>query len=202
MGILKELGIVGNDGTKTVEVFESLFGEKTFLDIQYETPKDYVAMCWNAYQSDRFLLDRQANLNGKVFEMIVYTLLYRENIRPIYTQAKVAFVPNIEFDTILYSKSSPVSLSLKTSLRERYKQADLEAIALKYVHRRSKCYLLTLSSDEAKSTKEKISNGAIIGLDKIIDCNTADIDNLVWELKDMTFEESKSVAVVEGFVIK
>lgn len=202
MGILKTLGIVDNEFTKTVEVFESLFEGKSFLDIEYHTPKEYVGKCWQAYNSDRYSSIRQSNLNGKVFEMIIYTLLYRENIRPIYTQAKVAFVPNIEFDTILYSRSSPVSLSLKTSLRERYKQADLEAIALKYVHRRSKCYLLTLSGEEAIVTKNKISNGAIIGLDQIIDCNTVDIDCLINDLKCMSFEESKSVDVVEGFVIR
>ena len=43
--------------------------------------------------------------------------------------------------------------------RERYKQADLEAIALKYVHRKALSYLVTLEANEAKSVKAKIKSG-------------------------------------------
>ncbi|MCQ2958793.1 MAG: hypothetical protein MJ198_01205 [Bacteroidales bacterium] len=199
MGKLKELNIVGNEDAQTVVIFESLFESKTFLDVCYSTPKEYVSICWAAYQQNS---KKNNNLNGKIFELIIYTLLYRENILPFYSQAKVAFVPNIEFDTILYSKSTPVSLSLKTSLRERYKQADLEAIALKYVHRRAQCYLLTLSSEEANNVKNKVNDGSIIGLDKIIDCNTNDIDDLIVKLREITFQESQKIEVVEGFLVK
>ena len=129
-------------------------------------------------------------------------MLYREGITPFYTQAKVAFVPNVNFDTLLYCQATPVSLSLKTSLRERYKQADLEAIALKYVHRKSKCYLLTMDSTEAKVQKAKILSGDIIGLDEIIDCNTNDINTLVDELKKMQFTTSQKIDVVEGNLVK
>jgi len=40
-------------------------------------------------------------------------------------------------------------LTIKTSLRERYKQADLEGLALKQVYRKSKTYLITLSGQES-----------------------------------------------------
>lgn len=199
MSILKEKGIVPNEDAIMVTVFESLFSSKTFLDIKYNKPQEYIRKYWTAYNRKN---NSQANLNGKIFELIIYTLLYHEGIIPLYTQAKVAFVPNIEFDTILYNKSQPISLSLKTSLRERYKQADLEAIALKYVHRRSKCYLLTLNSNEAEAVKRKIKDGSIIGLDAIIDCNTDDIDKLIEELKQIDFEESSKVEVVKGFLVK
>lgn len=134
--------------------------------------------------------------------MIIYTLLYREGIKPFYTQAKVTYVPNIVYDAILYNQSQPVSLSLKTSLRERYKQADLEAVALKYVHRRSKCYLLTISPEEAASANEKIKKGDIIGLDAVIDCTTSQIDDLIADLKNVTFEEAESKPAVTGNIIK
>ena len=140
-------------------------------------------------------------INGAFFEHIIYTLLYRENILPFYTQVKVAFVPNIEFDTILYSKSSPICLSLKTSLRERYKQADLEAIALKYVHRKAQSYLLTLSSSEALLIKNKIEDGQVIGLDNVIDCNSDEIDDLIKKLKKKVFTESETVEVLQGNLI-
>ena len=183
-----------------VRVFEGLFPGNTFLDIAYNTPQEYVQKYWKAFKLQ--YPNASVNLNGKIFELIIYTLLYREGVKPFYTQAKVAFVPNVEFDTILYNKCTPVSLSLKTSLRERYKQADLEAIALKYVHRKAKSYLLTLSSDEANSVKQKIASGAVIGLDCVIDCNTNEIDQMIVDLKQMAFVESEKIDVVQGFVVR
>ena len=200
MGALKNHGIVKHDGLNMVKTFESLFPEQTFMDIQYDTPKDYINKYWAAFKSQN--KDASVNINGKIFELIIYTLLYRENIRPFYTQAKVAFVPNVDFDTILFNKSAPISLSLKTSLRERYKQADLEAIALKYVHRRAKSYLLTLNSNEAKVVKNKIKEGEVMGLDSVIDCTTNEINDLISSLKAIDFEESYQIDVVSGFVIK
>lgn len=200
MGALKDNHIVKRSGSQMVKVFEGLFPGKTFLEIAYNTPNEYVQMYWSTFK--RQYPDATVNLNGKIFEIIIYTLLYREGIRPFYTQAKVAFVPNIDFDAILYNKNTPVSLSLKTSLRERYKQADLEAIALKYVHRKSISYLLTLNPDEANSVKEKINNGAVIGLDSVIDCNTDEINLLVENLKKMNFIESETIDVVSGFIVK
>ena len=200
MGALRDNHIVQRNSSQMVRVFESLFPGNTFLEIDYNTPQEYVQKYWDAFKCQ--YPDASVNLNGKIFELIIYTLLYREGVKPFYTQAKVAFVPNVEFDTILYNKSTPVSLSLKTSLRERYKQADLEAIALKYVHRKAKSYLLTLSSDEANSVKQKIENGAVIGLDYVVDCNTDEVNQMIANLKQTAFVESEKIDVVTGFVVR
>lgn len=199
MGALKDCKIIKIQ-TKTASVFEGLFEGKTFLDVDYESPSDYIKKYWHAYKEIH--PNGGASLNGNIFECIIYTLLYRENIKPFYTQAKVTYVPNIVYDTILYNQSQPVSLSLKTSLRERYKQADLEAVALKYVHRRSKCYLLTISSEEATVANGKIAKGEIIGLDAVVDCTTSQIDELITVLKNFTFEEAESKPAVTGNIVK
>lgn len=201
MGILKTKGMVKNGSSKTAKIFESLFDDIDFEHVEYDSPKDYIKKYWDKYQ-EKGLTNN--TLNGNIFEVIVYTLLYREGLTPFYTQAKVAFVPNVEFDTILYTPSRPISLSLKTSLRERYKQADLEAIALVHVHRRAKSYLLTLDPDEAEVCKSKVKTGEIIGLDGIIDCNTSDIDYLISELKKVKeeFQVSPKVEVIKGNLIK
>lgn len=198
---MKTKRIVKNGSSKTAKVFESLFGDVDFEHIEYNSPKDYIKQYWNKYQ-ERGLSNN--TLNGNIFEIIIYTLLYREGLIPFYTQAKVAFVPNVEFDTILYTPSRPISLSLKTSLRERYKQADLEAIALVHVHRRAKSYLLTLDPTEATICKSKVKSGEIIGLDGIIDCNTSDIDNLISKLKGIRDELqiSPKVEVIKGNLIQ
>lgn len=201
MGILHQKGMVKNKSSKTAKTFESLFGDVDFEHINYTSPKDYIKQYWDKYKEGGL---SNNTMNGNIFEIIIYTLLYREGLTPFYTQAKVAFVPNVEFDTILYTPSRPISLSLKTSLRERYKQADLEAIALVHVHRRAKSYLLTLDPNEAAICKSKVKSGEIIGLDGIVDCNTSDIDDLITELKKIKDElqVSPKVEVIKGNLIK
>ncbi len=181
MGLLRQKHIVKGNNNKAAKIFESLFPEYDFLNIPYTSPKDYVAKYWNEYSKS----EKHSNsLNGNFFEIVINSLLYREGIKPFYTQANVAFVPNVIFDVILYTDTVPISLSIKTSLRERYKQADLEAVALKYVHRKAKCYLLSLEPNEVSSQKKKIERGDILGLDDIIDCQSIEFDNLINTLKN------------------
>ena len=196
MGELINQGIAKNE-TASTRLFDNLLAGETFMTIQYESPKDYVKQYWDALEKAG-----QPNLHGNIFEYIIYSLLFRENIRPFYTQAKVAFVPNVNFDALLYNQSAPISLSLKTSLRERYKQADLEAVALRYIYRRSKSYLLTMDTREANVQKAKILSGDIMGLDAIIDCNSEDINQLVAELKKMQFTTSIKIDAVQGNLVR
>lgn len=200
MGILKTKRIVSSNN-KSSKIFEALFDDTDFLHVNYTSPKEYVQMYWEKYHETT---KTNNSLNGNIFEIIINTLLYREGLLPFYTQAKVAFVPNIVYDTLLYTPSRPISLSLKTSLRERYKQADLEAIALKYVHRQAKCYLLTLDTTEANDNKEKIRKGAIIGLDRIIDCNSDDINDMIAELHSIKKDlcESHKIDIIKGNLVK
>lgn len=195
--LIRAIKLVKSD-TKASKLFVS-FLDPDFRNVAYSSPKDYVAKYMEAYQLSS--TKKNASLNGSFFEIVIETLLYREGILPYYTQARAAFVPNVNYDVLLYSKSEPVSLSLKTSLRERYKQADLEAVALKYVHRKSKCYLLTIDKDEASRESSKIGAGDILGLDKIVYCFSDEFDVLIQELKQRTFSESEKVDVIEGNLI-
>ncbi len=191
MGILKQYKLVKKGDNKTPVAFENLFPNSDFTTIAYSSPLDYVNKYWNAYNASQY---RNNALNGTMFELIIETLLIRENIRPFYIQAQFSFVPAAIFDVVLYSEKNnrvtPFVLSIKTSLRERWKQADLEAMALKHVHRNAKCYLLTKNSNEANRVKTKIKNGDTVGLDEVVDCNTTDIDNLIRTLRQVAFKQS------------
>lgn len=194
MSALLDLGIIKKK-TQASELFESLLGGRSFEEVEYNLPHEYVLMYWNEY-----LKSGRSTLGGNIFELIISTLLYRENLLPLYLQAQVAFVPNVHFDALLYNREfGPVSLSMKTSLRERYKQADLEAIALKYVHRKAKCYLLTMEEREGASVKNKIKTGDVIGLDEVIICSTNDIDNMISNLKNMEFSEAGTVEIIKSW---
>ncbi len=201
MGILKDLDIVRGNSTLAGGIFEDLY--PSFMDINYDKPNEYIAMYWNAYlaiRDDRLKNDQQKRgVNGKLFEYIIATLLIRENIFPIYMNARVAFVPNINYDLLIYSTDKgPICLSAKTSFRERYKQADLESIALKYVHRRSQCYLITLSQDDATMVNAKQKAGDIIGLDQAICATHEDFNVLINGLKELNLVVAPSIDIIES----
>lgn len=192
--MLKELGIVIGDNTKAGNLFEELFPD--FMEVQYNKPSDYVKTFWIKYEEQP---DRNSSLNGKMFEYILASLCIREGILPLYMSAKVAFVPNVIYDLMFYSaERGPICWSVKTSLRERYKQADLESIALKYVHRKALSYLITLSEKEAIGVKIKIKSGDVIGLDDVIVATNPEFDVLVADLKLFKFEEPPTVKVIES----
>jgi len=192
--MLNQLGIVLGSDTKAGNAFESLF--PNFMEVAYQKPSEYVSIFWRQYQEKS---GTNSNLNGKVFEYILATLCIREGILPLYLSAKVAFVPNVIYDLMFYSSErGPICWSVKTSLRERYKQADLEAIALKYVHRKALSYLITLDEREANGVKAKIRSGDVIGLDNVIIATNPEFDTLVNELKAFKFDEPPTVKVIES----
>jgi len=192
----KEQGIVKGNKTKALALFDSLVPD--FSEFADKIPSEYINDIWRSY----LRLERNDNsINGKVFEYLLITLFVNYGIVPIYFQAKVAFVPNIEYDMLLYTPEGPVALSVKTSLRERYKQADLEAIALKYVHRKAKCYLLTLDEQAAASTNAKIREGEVIGIDKVIDCRGDALDELIAELQTMPLSKAGSIEIVTASTV-
>ncbi|MCB0744438.1 MAG: hypothetical protein KDC67_11080 [Ignavibacteriae bacterium] len=194
MGKLNELSITIGRDNKAEVIFDSLF--PNFLEVDYKKPNEYVQKYWNAYVSHP---EGNNNLNGKVFEYILATLCVREGILPLYMSAKVAFVPNVIYDIMFYSlERGPICWSVKTSLRERYKQADLEAIALKYVHRKALSYLITLEEKEAKSVKAKIKSGDVIGLDDVIVATSEEFNDLITKIKEFEFSEPPTVKVIES----
>jgi hypothetical protein len=194
MGRLNELSITVGKDNKAELIFDSLF--PNFLEVEYAKPTEYIQKYWNAYSKHP---EKNNSLNGKIFEYILATLCIRENILPFYMSAKVAFVPNVIYDLMFYtSERGPICWSVKTSLRERYKQADLEAIALKYVHRKALSYLITLEENEAKNVKSKIKNGDIIGLDDVIVATSEEFNKLISSLKKYEFSEPPTVKVIDS----
>ena len=163
------------------------------------SPSEFIKQSWTKVLHSELT----RNDNGAIFEYLVMVCLYSKNILPFYIQAKVSFVPNATYDIVLYnSEGYPITLSIKTSLRERYKQADLEGLALKNVHRRAKNYLITLSAKEYEGVKRKIQEGDVAGLDKIILADTKEFDDLLEELSKMSFTKPETIEVIKGKIIE
>lgn len=189
-----EKGIVKRGGTqKALDAFS--VAEPDFRSKANLLSSEYIRDVWSAFINHP---DHNSNLNGKVFEYCLISLLINKGILPIYVEAKAAFVPNVNFDLLLYTKEKPIVISAKTSLRERYKQADLEAIALKYVHRKAECYLLTLHEKEAASVNKKIKTGDVIGINEVILADTPRMDQFITELLALDFEKAGQVNIVSA----
>ncbi len=107
------------------------------------------------------------SMGGRWLEWAVLVALKAKGLMPAYWQAEFASVPNAFNDVLLWSKEyGPVIISCKTSLRERYKQADLEAATLRMHYPAGKFYLLTLDSDHKHIARlrKKIKDGEILAL--------------------------------------
>jgi hypothetical protein len=138
-------------------------------------------------------------VNGAVLEEIIGYILTLSGCMPFYMQAKIAYVPNVNYDFICYDERlGPVSLSVKTSLRERWKQADLEAVALKYVHRNAKSYLITLDHKAIKTRLDSLED--CMGLNDFILATDSRFDDLIAELKNRVFSEAGRIEIVQSTI--
>ena len=107
-------------------------------------------------------------------------------------------MPNADFDVVLYHPQKPVVLTMKVSLRERYKQAELEGLALRQVYRGANSYLITLSEEEIKSVKSKIKSGAVVGLTDVVLASSLEYDDLLKELSQRQFSLAKPITPLQG----
>lgn len=161
----------------------------------YTNPHEFIQQTYFRYITD--YPDNPA-INGRIFEYLACETLTREGVVPFYYQAQFTQVPNADFDVVCYHPKRPVVLSMKVSLRERYKQADLEGIALRQVYRNAECYL-TLS-DEAVGVSRKIADGDIAGLNACVMANTPDYTALLTSLNQRDFQEATAVMPITGRV--
>jgi hypothetical protein len=168
------------------------FFARRFKDIlleEHDSPSELIKQKWEIVEE---FGPETKNIRGKLFEHLIAAILYREGITPFFTEVKLAFVPNMTFDIVLYSREKQViSLSLKTSLRERWKQADLEALALNNVHRASQNYLITLEENDFDAVKKKIG----WGLDQMVHAMNTEFDDLIKDLKNQEYERPGSVQI-------
>ncbi len=137
--------------------------------------------------------------NGRMLECLVIDALWKRGVLPLYYQAKLTHIPHVVYDILLYHPERPVVLSCKTSLRERWKQADLEALALKQVYRGATSVLVTLSA-EGESVQRQIERTEVFGLDACVIVRPDDqaFDELLDKLGRRQFSEAKPVEPLQG----
>lgn len=162
-------------------------------------PHQFVDEMYRKYQ---LMGHDSPSINGRIFELLIAETLAQADVTPFYYQANFQLVPNADFDILLYDTREPIILTMKTTLRERYKQADLEGLVLKQVYRHAKSYLITLSEGEADSVNSKIDKGDVTGLEKCITASSEVYSEFIDSLKNITFSEAESIQpVTKGIII-
>ena len=195
--MLQFLGVDVLNKNKFIEIYYEVFDETWGKNI--ECASKFIRVSWEKISNSSL---SNNNTNGILFEYLIALCLYAKKILPFYMQAKLSFVPNAIYDIALYSDQGfPIILSAKTSLRERYKQADLEGWALKNVHRKAKNYLLTLNIKEAERLKAKIKVGDVTGIDEVILADTAIFDQMLDDLSHMNFVKPEAIEVITGKIV-
>ena len=156
----------------------------------------YVDYIWEKAENDDRLT---RDVRGKFFELVIACCLIKNDILPFFWQAQLEFVPLANFDLVVYTQElGPIVLSLKTSIRERYKQAEFEAQAMKDVHRRAKNFLVTMEKGEAISLKAKIDSGVLSGIDGVVVANEKSFDDLISFLKTLSIVDTPVFSAVKN----
>lgn len=180
-----------NTNTLSLQIVRKLTERYNYKDKKYS---QIIAELWERYQKEN---KSNNNLNGAVFEELIGYTLTLAGCMPFYMQARVAYVPNVNYDFICFDQAmGPISLSAKTSLRERWKQADLEAVALKYVHRNARSYLITLDSAVIQTRLDKI--GDCMGLNDFILADSERYDKLIAELQKRKLSKAGVIEVISS----
>ena len=91
---------------------------------------------------------------------------------------------------------------MKTSLRERYKQADLEGSALRQVYPKAKSYLITLSEKEVPQMKQKIKEGSIAGIEDCILASKPQFSKFLCNIKNHTFYVAQKILPIQGYILR
>jgi hypothetical protein len=178
---LQRWGLVSKS-PKSATVFCEIWNS---LNTNFKAPSAVVSAFW-----DKMALGHvENNTRGVVFEILIGVLLLRQGIKPFYRQAELAYVNNARFDVMLWEGGMyPIALSLKTSLRERYKQAILESDALKAVHRTAMTFVVTLDNTEVQVRKKKeLSRDQVSSLDGFVLATDPEFDALIEDLSRRDF---------------
>ena len=210
--LLVDKNILKNRTDTTYDVFTNNITSDFMKDSSLPltmSPSDYVEECWDRYKNYASTLPKRRqrtlnSLNGKIFEVIVATAFYRAKVRPLYLQASSQLIPDVDYDIVMYDKAAkiPITISVKTSSRERYKQADLEAYAFKNVHRAALNYLVMYDEKDCRAVQKKIDSGMTLGLQKVIQANAKEFDTFVDELRRKKLGPAPKVPLFEGQIVK
>lgn len=143
------------------------------------------------------------SMGGNWLEWAALIAVRESKLTPAYWQAEFTKLPDNFNDVTFWTvEHGPVILSCKTSLRERYKQADLEAVALRQFYPKGKFFLLTLDEDTTHlaRTRQKIAANDLLALQAIYAPDNA--DELIAFLKSVTITNAPDGVLRKAKIVR
>lgn len=160
-----------NTNTQCVHLLKKLFRKSTFLLNFSEYMYLNHAILNDHFRCHYYSSQSQKVLRGKINEFLILLYLQNHGLIFLYPQVRLFFIPDIKFDLVLFTQTKRIiAFNFKTSLRERYKQAVVEAQQVKKLDTRFEFYLLTNNLVESHRLNQKINHGKIAGINQVIDC--------------------------------
>lgn len=161
-----------------------------------ELPHQVVRDFWEKYKTTSH---PNNSVNGRMLEFIVCECLAHFGVGPIYFQAKFYNLENDVYDLASWTEEGyPIIISCKTSLRERWKQADLEGRLLKLKYPNAQSYLITLEKREATRRKRDIENGTVTGIDALYLADEPEFDSFVERMQRAGLQTVEPITPLEG----
>ncbi|AGL90559.1 Conserved Hypothetical Protein associated with tmk [Strawberry lethal yellows phytoplasma (CPA) str. NZSb11] len=149
----------------TKQIVQPIFFNKVF--------NQYMFDCHNIL--NEYLTNNQHNsqsqksIRGKINEYLILLYLNHKGIKYLYPQSYLFFIPDIKFDLVLFTKTKRIiAFNFKTCLRDRYKQSIVEGQQIKKLDTRFGFYLLTNDESETQRLNNKIKNGKVQSINKVI----------------------------------
>lgn len=146
---------------------------------------EYIQEIWN---SAKRLGIASGPQSGTLFEMLIGSVLIAAGFLPFYQKAELHRARNIESDFLFWDKEteSPLCLELTSTLRERYKLADLQAFKIKASYPSAKFFQLTMDfKDAARRSTEDFDS-----LDGLIFPGSSEIDTVLQSVSGMSLGQS------------
>ena len=164
------------------------FVESDLKKFKYKTPLIFFSHFWQQYEDFRKDYIEKNNkppnnqFSGAALGIILTYLFNREGIKIDSMDETIKEVPFVKPDYIIISKSKKnFFVSIKVSARERWKQADWEAIKYKKKYPDALCILLINDKAEYLNIKKFLP---FIDLDYIYYAGSKDINKMIKLIKN------------------
>ena len=185
--------------SKSLDIFNQAKWYEIFFDKSLKLSEVVRELYLNRFEK---ILGNKSNVNslrGSSFENLILAIFLKNQIKPIYEQCTLQFVPNVRFDFVLFeNQMKPLIISLKTSLRERYKQVELEAYYCKQVYKQSECIFISLDSEGVRAAEVKKNLFEVLYIDEFIIATDNKFDLLIKRFKNNDYQKAGTFNLVKS----
>ncbi|WP_034172360.1 hypothetical protein, partial [Chrysanthemum yellows phytoplasma] len=187
-----------NTNIQTVEILKCFFNKDTFNLSINEYMKTNYQQLNHYFNQNNINSQSQKVIRVKINEYLILLYFQNQGIIHLYPQAYLFFIPDIKFDLVLFTKNKRIiAFNFKTCLRDRYKQAMVEGQKLKKLDTRFEFYLLTNNEPETQRLNNKINQGKVQGINKVINLFSNAANNFLQNLITTKFIPFSNINIIK-----